>query len=126
MEKIEIRVDEMEVWEGPTDILGIGLYHSITSRMNEDSDYRQFINDLELNVVVDLGFYPLMIKFKKESLEITRVIEKADVTLKVNAQDLFDLTEGKSSMIWFFLKRKLKIKPFLKLFKVYKIFSKAF
>ena len=116
----------MEVWEGPVDLLGIGLYHSITSRMNEDSDYRQFINDLELNLVVDLEFYPIMIKFEKDSLEITTDIEKADVTLKVSAQDLFDLTDGKSSIFGLFLRRKLRVKPFLKLLKVYKIFSKIF
>ena len=44
----------MEVWEGPVDLLGIGLYHSITSRMNEDSDYRQFINNLELNLILPI------------------------------------------------------------------------
>lgn len=116
----------MEVWEGPVDILGIGLYHSIINRMEEDSNYRQFINDLEMNIVLDLEFYPVMIKFGKNSLDITTDIEKPDATLKIKAQDLFDLTEGKSSIVGLFLKRKLKVKPFLKLLKVYKVFSKVF
>ena len=116
----------MEVWEGPVDLLGIGLYHAITERMDEDSDYRQFINDLEMNLILDMGFYPVMIKFEKDSLSITTDIGKSDATLKISAQDLFDLTEGKRSIFGLFLKRKLKVSPFLKLLKVYKIFSKVF
>ncbi len=117
----------MEVWEGPTDLLGIGLYHSIVSKMEEDSDYRQFINDLEMNIVLDLGFYPVMIKFRKDSLEFTTdITEKSDATLKIAVQDLFNLIDGTSSIFGLFLKRKLKVKPFLKLLKIYKIFSKGF
>ena len=126
MEKIEIRVDELEVWEGPTDILGIGMYNSLSNRMKEDPKYRQFINNLEIRVVLDVGYYPVMIKFEKNSFEITRDIENPDLTIKIEAQSMFDLTEGKMSMIGLFLRRKLKIKPFFKIFSAYKIFSKIF
>ena len=53
-------------------------------------------------------------------------IENPDLTIKIEAQSMFDLTEGKMSMIGLFLRRKLKIKPFFKIFSAYKIFSKIF
>ena len=116
----------MRLWEGPTDILGIGIYNSITKHMDEDPKYRQFINGLEMKIVLDVGFYPVMIKFDKDTFQITRDIEKPDLTLKIAAQNMFNMSEGRSSMIWLFLKRKVKIKPFLKILKAYKIFSKVF
>ena len=100
--------------EEPTDLLGIGLHYSFTTRMEEDPKFRQYIDDLELKMVVDLGYYPLLINFKKNSFQITRNIEKPDVTLKVDLQSMIDMTEGRSSMIGLFLKRKLKIKPIYK------------
>ena len=114
----------MEVWEGPTDLVGMGLYQAISQRLKDDPKFREYVADLELKIIVDLGLYPVLMKFEKGTLQVTRDIEDPDVTLKVELQNLFDMTEGRSSMIGLFLRRKLKIKPFFKLFKIYKIFSK--
>ncbi len=114
----------MERFEGPTDVFGIGLYYSITSKMQADSKYQDFINNLTLNILLDLDYYPIMIKFKEKSLEITREIEKADVILRVSAQDFLEILDEKTSIIRLFLRRRLKFKKgLLKILKVYKIFS---
>ena len=63
-------VRDLEVGEEPTDLLGIGLHYSFTKRMEEDPKFRQYIDDLDLKMVIDLGLYPLLIKFKKNSNNI--------------------------------------------------------
>lgn len=113
----------MKEFQGPTDLFGIGIFYSLNKRMDEDPGYREFINSLEMNVALDLGYYPMMIKFEKNTFEITRDMENPDLTLKIDLQNLLDLSEGKSSMLGLFLKRKMKIKPFYKILKAYKIFS---
>ena len=117
----------MDLFKGPTDIFGIALYYSINRKMEEDPDYRDFINNLNLRLIVELDYYPVFIKFEEGSFEISREIEKGDVTLKMKAQNFMDIVDGKTSIIKTFLRGKMGFKPFYKLFTklftVYKIFS---
>ncbi len=115
----------MEKYEGPTDIFGIAIYSALTRKMEEDPEYRAFIENLNMNLIVELDYYPLMIKFEKDKFTITRDIEDPTVIVKINTQDFLDIVDGKSSIIRKFLGRKMKFKKGItKLFKVYKIFSK--
>lgn len=116
----------MDVFEGPTDIFGMAIYHSLTEKMEENPKYRKFINKIEENILLELDYYPLMVKFGKDSLEITReIIEKPSVKVKIKAQDFLNIIDGKSTMIRTFLRGKmgLNFKGLLKIMKVYKIFS---
>ncbi|HUY01125.1 MAG TPA: SCP2 sterol-binding domain-containing protein [Candidatus Deferrimicrobium sp.] len=117
----------MELFKGPTDIFGIAIYSSLIKKMEENPSYREFINKLNLNLVVELDYYPLMIAFKKDSFEITREIEHPDVRIKIKTQDFLDIVDGKTSIIKTFFRGKMGFKPFYKiftkLFTVYKIFS---
>jgi len=114
----------MEEFKGPTDIFGMGLYYVISKNIKDFSKYRDFINNLNLNLVLELNYYPLMIKFQKESFEVTREIEKPDVIMKFDVQDLLNIVEGKTGIMRLILKRRIRIKKgFTKLLKVYKVFS---
>lgn len=115
----------MEEFKGPTDIFGMCLYYALSKNIKESPEYRDFIHKLNMNLVLELDYYPLMIKFQKESFEINREIEKPDAIMKINAQDLLNIVEKKAGIIELILKRRIKIKKgFTKLFKLYKIFSK--
>ena len=116
----------MEIWEGPTDMFGLAIYNGIASKMKESQKYRDFINKLdEFNILVELDYYPLMMRFKKGSFEVTRDISgKANVKLKVTLQDFLNIVDNKASIIGSFLKMKLRMtKGFTKLIKVFKLFS---
>lgn len=115
----------MEIWEGPTDIFGMAMYYSITKNMEKFPKYRDFINNLTLNLVLELDYYPVMIKFEQDSFEITREIENPDAIVKIGVQDLMKILDKKTGMLRLLLKRKLKFrKGFTKIFKIYKVFSK--
>ena len=44
----------MEKYEGPTDIFGIAIYSALTRKMEEDPEYRAFIENLNMNLIVEL------------------------------------------------------------------------
>ncbi len=75
---------------------------------------------------LELDYYPLMIKFQKDSFEVTREIEEPDVIMKIKTQDLLSLLDKKVGMLRLFFTRRLKLnfKGLLKILTVYKIFSK--
>lgn len=118
----------MEVYDGPTDVFGVAIYNALNEKMEQDPEYREFIHNLNLNLVVELDYYPFMLKFTKDSFEITREIQKPDVTVKMKTQDFLDILDGKSSIIKTFLKGRMGFKPLYKLFSklmtVYKLFNK--
>ena len=115
----------MDLYEGPTDIFGMAVYQGLTTKMDEDPKYRKYINNLKGKIVIDLDYYPIMIKFEKDNFEITREIEKSKPKLKISIQNFLGLSEGKSSMFGLFLsgKVKLNIKGYLNILKIYKIFN---
>lgn len=115
----------MEEFKGPTDIFGMTIYYAISRNMQEFPMYRDYIQKLNLNLVLELNYYPVIIKFKKESFEVSREIEKPDAIMKIDVQDLLNILDKKTGIIRLILKRRIRIKKgFTKLFKVYKIFSK--
>ena len=115
----------MDLFEGPRDIFGMGIYHSLSSKMENNPKYRKFIENLEENIVLELDYYSLMMKFQEESLEIKKeYTEKPSVVIKIKIQDFLDIIDEKGSIITKFLGHKLVFKKGLKkIFKVYKIFS---
>jgi putative sterol carrier protein len=114
----------VEEFKGPTDIFGMTIYYALSKNIKDFPKYRDFINTLNLNLVLELNYYPLMIKFQKESFEVTREIEKPDAILKLDVQDLLNILDKKAGIMRLILKRRIKIKKgFTKLLKVYKIFS---
>ena len=114
----------MDLFEGPMDVFGMALYNSINEKIEQNPKYREFVNNLEETIVVELDYYPLMIKFEKERFEVSRELEKPTIKIKVSVQNYVNIIDRKSSIIGLFLKGKLKIKKgFTKIFKVYKLFS---
>ena len=117
----------MQVYEGPTDVFGVAIYNALNQKMDEDPDYRDFVNNLELNLVVELDYYPFMIKFTKDAFEVTREVQKPDVIIKMKTQDFLDILDGRSSIMKTFLRGKMGFKPITKLFTklmtVYKLFN---
>ncbi|MHC1590588.1 MAG: SCP2 sterol-binding domain-containing protein [Candidatus Helarchaeales archaeon] len=115
----------MDLFKGPTDMFGMALYNGISSKMEKDERYRKFISKLRENILVELDYYPILLKFEGNSFEVTREIkEKASVIMKINIQDFMDILDGKSSIISTFLKGKMKFKKGLtKILKVYRLFS---
>ncbi|MHA1299228.1 MAG: SCP2 sterol-binding domain-containing protein [Candidatus Helarchaeota archaeon] len=115
----------MDLFKGPTDVFGMAIYNSLSQKIEQDYKYRDFINDLNEKIVIEMDYYPLMIKFEENNFQVTRDIEEPTIKLKIAVQDFLDIIDGKSSIIGLFLKRKLKIKKgMLKIFKIFKIFSK--
>ncbi|MHA1378698.1 MAG: SCP2 sterol-binding domain-containing protein [Candidatus Helarchaeota archaeon] len=115
----------MDLFEGPTDIFGMALYNSLTDKVENDPKYREFVNNLNEKIVVDLDYYPVMLKFEKDHFEVTRKIEDPTIKIKVSIQNYLNILEGKTSILGLFFKGKLKIKKGLtKILKVYKLFSK--
>ena len=117
----------MEVWNAPTDMFGYGVYKSIMRKRESDPKYDEFINKLEnLNIRVNLDYYPIMMKFDKGNFEVTRdVSDKPSVVIKIKTQHFMDIVDGKSSIIKSFLTFKMKMpKGITKMLKIYKIFSK--
>ncbi|MHA1132240.1 MAG: hypothetical protein ACTSQQ_15750, partial [Candidatus Helarchaeota archaeon] len=88
----------MEKFEGPTDIFGMAIHYSITRDMKAFPKYKNFINNLDLKMRLELDYYPLLIKFQKDTFEITREMEKPDIVMKITAQDLLKLLEKKVGM----------------------------
>jgi putative sterol carrier protein len=119
-------LSDMERFEGPTDIFGMAVHYSIASNMETSPDYQEFINNLDMNLKLELDYYPLMIKFQKDSFEVTREIEEPDIVMKIKTQDLLSLLDKKVGMLRLFFTRRLKLnfKGLLKILTVYKIFSK--
>ncbi|MHA1264394.1 MAG: SCP2 sterol-binding domain-containing protein [Candidatus Helarchaeota archaeon] len=117
----------MEIYEGPNDIFGVAIYNALNTKIEEDAEYRKFLEKLDLNLVIELDYYPFMIQFKKGRFEVTRNIQDPDVTVKMKTQDFLDILDGKASIFSTFLKGKMGFKPIYKLFTklltVYKIFS---
>ncbi len=127
MREIREKLNKMQVWEGPTDIFGYGVYRAITNKRISDPKYDEFINKLEnLNIRVNLDYYPIMMKFDNGNFEVTRdVSDKPSVIIKIKTQDFMDIVDGKSSIIKSFLTFKMKMpKGITKMLKIYKIFSK--
>ena len=117
-------VIKLDLFEGPTDVFGMALYNSINERIEQNPKYREFVNNLEETIVVELDYYPIMIKFEKERFEVSRELKKPTIKIKVSVQNYVNIIDGKSSILGLFLKGKLKIKKgFTKIFKVYKLFS---
>ena len=117
----------MQVWEGPTDIFGYGVYRSIKVKMETDPKYREFINKLEnLNIRVNLDYYSIMMKFDKGNFEVTRDLsDKPSVIINIKTQDFMNIIDDKSTILRSFLTFKMKMKKGItKMFKIYKIFSK--
>jgi putative sterol carrier protein len=114
----------MDLFQGPTDLFGIAINSALNKKIGADQKYREFIKSLKENVVVDLDYYPLMIKFGEGKFEVSRNIENPTVVVKINTQDFLNILDNKASIMGLFLRGKMKFKKgFLKLLKVYKIFS---
>lgn len=115
----------MDLFQGPTDLFGIAINNALNKKIGADQKYREFIKSLTENIVIDLDYYPLMIKFAGGKFEISRYIENPTVVVKINTQDFLNILDEKTSIMGLFLRGKMKFKKgFLKLLKVYKIFSK--
>jgi putative sterol carrier protein len=116
--------EEMDLFQGPTDIFGIAIYHALNKKMSENENYRGFVKSLNESIVIDLDYYPLMIKLAEGAVEVTRNIENPTVIVKINTQDFLNILDAKASIMGLFLKGKMKFKKgFFKLLKVYKLFS---
>jgi len=114
----------MDLFQGPTDLFGIAIYHSLNKKMSEDEKYRDFIKSLKESIVIDLDYYPVMIKLTGGAPEVTRNIDNPTVIVKINTQDFLNILDAKASIMGLFLKGKMKFKKgFFKLLKVYKLFS---
>ena len=118
----------LQPWEGPTDIFGYAVYKSIIDKMERDFNYRDFINNLEnLNIRINLDYYPIIMKFDKGYFEVSREISgNPSVIITIKTQDFMDIIDEKSTIIRSFLTRKMKMnfKGLLKMLTIYKIFSK--
>jgi putative sterol carrier protein len=114
----------MDLFQGPTDIFGIAINSALNKKITADQKYREFIQSLKENLVIDLDNYPLMLKFGEGKFEITRNIENPTVIVKMNTQDFLNILDNRATIMGLFLRGKMKFKKgFLKLLKVYKIFS---
>ncbi|MBD3229145.1 MAG: hypothetical protein GF329_13235 [Candidatus Lokiarchaeota archaeon] len=127
----------MDLFEGPTDVFGMAIYNSLLDKVETDPKYEKFVQNLEEKVMVDLDYYSLLIKFEKgKEFEVIKKEEaeekspdnddiKPTIRVKIKVQNFLDILEGKSSIIKSFLTGQLKFKKgFLKIYKVYKLFSK--
>ena len=114
----------MELFQGPTDLFGIAIHHSLSKKVGEDEKYRDFIKSLKERIVIDLDYYPVMIKLTGGAFEVTRNVENPTVIVKINTQDFLNILDAKASIMGLFLKGKMKFKRgFFKILKVYKLFS---
>ncbi|MHA1270868.1 MAG: SCP2 sterol-binding domain-containing protein [Candidatus Helarchaeota archaeon] len=115
----------MELPDEPSDILGLAMYRVINNGMISDPGYRKFVSKLNENIVLSTDYYDIMISFKDNSFTISRNIENPTVIIKVSVEEFFRIMEKQTSMIFSFLKGKMKFKKGLfKVLKIYKLFSK--
>lgn len=117
----------MDLFEGPTDVFGMAIYNSLKGKIDSDPKYEKFVNNLDENIIVDLDYYPILLKFEKgKEFEVIKDFdEKPTVKVKITIQNFLDILDGRSSIIKSFLKGQLKFKKgLLKIFKIYKLFSR--
>jgi len=117
----------VEIPDEPTDILGLAMHRVINKNINEDSNYKKFIEKLNENIVISTDYYDLMLKFKDGEFEVTREIKDPTIIVKITIEEFFKIMDKKTSMMISFLKGRMKFKKGLfKVLKVYKLFSKVF
>ncbi|MHA1311109.1 MAG: hypothetical protein ACTSWR_03105 [Candidatus Helarchaeota archaeon] len=114
----------MEIPDEPDDILGLGIYRRIKTVTEISPDFKKFVDNLNENILLSTDYYDFMIKFKDENFEVTREIENPTIIIKIKIEEFFKIMEKRTSMVFSFLKGKMKFKKGLtKLFKVYKLFG---